>query len=69
MDGNDPLGRLDAGLFFISFSRDPEQFTTVQRRLAASDALNEYIRHVGSGLFACPPGPRPGHPWAAALFA
>ena len=23
---------------------------------AASDALNEYIQHVGSGLFAIPPG-------------
>jgi deferrochelatase/peroxidase EfeB len=28
----------------------------VQTRLAASDALNEYIEHVGSGLFAVPPG-------------
>ncbi len=67
VDGNDALGRLDAGLLLISFSRDPEQFTAVQRRLAASDALNEYIRHVGSGLFACPPGPRPGQSWAAAV--
>ena len=28
----------------------------VQTRLAANDALNEYIQHVGSGLFAIPPG-------------
>ena len=26
----------------------------------ASDALNEYIKHTGSALFACPPGVRPG---------
>ena len=28
----------------------------VQRQLASQDILNEYIRHVSSGLFACPPG-------------
>ena len=27
---------------------------------AATDALNEYIKHTGSALFACPPGVRPG---------
>lgn len=56
VDGNDALGRLDAGLFFISFQRTPEHFTRVQLNLARHDALNEYIRHVGSALFAIPPG-------------
>jgi deferrochelatase/peroxidase EfeB len=60
VDGNDELGRLDAGLFFISFQRSPEQFIRVQRSLAGHDALNEYIRHVGSALFAVPPGVRQG---------
>lgn len=55
VDGNDELGRLDAGLFFISFQRSPEQFIAVQRNLAR-DALNEYIKHVGSAIFAVPPG-------------
>src|SRR5690606_1495924 len=55
VDGNDALGRLDAGLFFLSFQRDPAQFVTVQRSLAGHDALNEYIRHVGSAVFAVPP--------------
>jgi len=50
-------GQLDAGLFFISFQRDPhEQFVPLQQRLAANDRLNEYIRHTSSALFACPPG-------------
>jgi deferrochelatase/peroxidase EfeB len=50
-------GQLDAGLFFISFQRDPhKQFVPLQRRLAANDRLNEYIRHTASALFACPPG-------------
>jgi deferrochelatase/peroxidase EfeB len=60
-DGVDEsLGELDAGLFFISFQRDPEQFVAIQRRLGRLDALNEYIKHVGSALFAIPPGASPG---------
>ena len=56
-DGIDSrTGDLDAGLFFISYQRDPGQFVTLQRKLGAHDALNEYISHVGSGLFACPAG-------------
>jgi deferrochelatase/peroxidase EfeB len=55
------VGELDAGLFFISFQRDPErQFVAVQRRLGTSDALNEYIKHTSSAIFAIPPGARPG---------
>jgi deferrochelatase/peroxidase EfeB len=69
VDGNDELGRLEAGLFFISFQRDPEQFTAVQLRLARSDALNEYIRHVGSALFVIPPGARRGGYVGESLFA
>jgi deferrochelatase/peroxidase EfeB len=58
-DGFDPeLGQLDAGLFFIAFQRDAHKgFAKVQRRLG-TDALNEYIKHVSSGLFAVPPGVR-----------
>ena len=60
-DGMDErLGQLDAGLFFISFQRHPAAFVELQRRLGGSDALNEYIVHTGSGLFAVPPGVRPG---------
>ncbi|GAA3594505.1 iron uptake transporter deferrochelatase/peroxidase subunit [Klugiella xanthotipulae] len=55
VDGNNGLGQLNAGLFFISFQRSPEQFIRIQKKLA-TDALNEYIRHVGSALFAVPPG-------------
>lgn len=62
-------GELDAGLFFICFQRDPaSQFVAIQRRLSGIDALNEYIRHTGSAVFACPPGTRPGEPWGTALL-
>ncbi|TFC03478.1 deferrochelatase/peroxidase EfeB [Cryobacterium adonitolivorans] len=69
VDGNDALGRLDAGLFFISFQRTPASFTAVQLNLARNDALNEYIRHVGSALFAVPPGAAKGSYVGAPLFA
>ncbi|MEU3169780.1 iron uptake transporter deferrochelatase/peroxidase subunit [Streptosporangium sp. NPDC006930] len=71
VDGSDGLGRLDAGLFFIAYQRDPHrQFVTVQRSLAGKDSLNEYIKHVSSGLFACPPGVRDaGDYWGRALLS
>ncbi|MBG6212963.1 deferrochelatase/peroxidase EfeB [Cryobacterium sp. CAN_C3] len=69
VDGNDDLGRLEAGLFFISFQRSPAQFTSVQLNLAKHDALNEYIRHVGSALFAVPAGARENSFVGAPLFA
>ncbi len=70
VDGSDGLGRLNAGLFFIAFQRDPRtQFVPVQRSLASRDILNEYIRHVSSGLFACPPGVRgPDDYWGRTLL-
>ena len=43
-DGLLPDGRLDAGLFFAAFQRDPRrQFVPIQRRLAAHDLLGEYL--------------------------
>jgi deferrochelatase/peroxidase EfeB len=69
VDGNDDLGRLDAGLFFICFQRDPERaFIPVQTRLAGSDLLNEYIRHVGSAIFAVPGGATEGDYVGSRLF-
>ncbi|WP_172386018.1 iron uptake transporter deferrochelatase/peroxidase subunit [Streptomyces sp. MNP-20] len=69
-DGTDGLGRLDAGLFFLAYQRDVrEGFIPVQRSLAATDALNEYIQHVGSAVFAIPPGVRDKDDWwGRALF-
>lgn len=69
VDGNDALGQLNAGLFFISFQRDPQHFITVQESLARGDAMGEYLKHVGSGVFAVPPGARAGGYVGAGLFA
>ncbi|MEU6771558.1 iron uptake transporter deferrochelatase/peroxidase subunit [Streptomyces sp. NPDC046759] len=63
-DGTDGLGRLDAGLFFLAYQRDVRQgFVPLQRKLSAHDALNEYIQHVGSAVFAIPPGVRDADDW------
>jgi deferrochelatase/peroxidase EfeB len=54
-------GGRDAGLLFVCFQRDPRrQFVQIQRRLAEQDALSRFTRHVGSAVFAIPPGARPG---------
>ncbi|MFF4013883.1 iron uptake transporter deferrochelatase/peroxidase subunit [Streptomyces sp. NPDC001843] len=63
-DGTDGLGRLDAGLFFLAYQRDVRKgFIPLQRKLAGHDALNEYIQHVGSAVFAVPPGVRDQDDW------
>lgn len=67
-DGTDSTGNLMAGLFFIAYMKDPRQFIDLQRKLGANDALNEYIKHIGSGLFVCPPGLAPGQDWARQLY-
>jgi deferrochelatase/peroxidase EfeB len=70
-DGIDAdTGLLDAGLFFICFQKDPrKQFVPIQRRLGRLDALNEYIRHTGSAVFAIPPGlTGPGDWWGRDLL-
>ncbi|MFN8124940.1 MAG: Dyp-type peroxidase [Candidatus Nanopelagicales bacterium] len=51
----------DAGLLFVAYAADPvRQFVPIQRRLAAGDALNTWVTHVGSAVFAIPPGFEPG---------
>jgi deferrochelatase/peroxidase EfeB len=69
-DGVDEsLGELEAGLFFICFQRNPgKQFVPIQERLGSIDALNEYIKHVGSALFAVPSGAKPGGYVGQGLF-
>ncbi|OZE29780.1 deferrochelatase/peroxidase EfeB [Rhodococcus sp. 05-2255-1e] len=68
-DGSDGFGHLDAGLFFIAYCRDPlTQFVPMQLALSRKDALNEYIQHVGSAVFACPPGVGESEYWGSTLF-
>jgi deferrochelatase/peroxidase EfeB len=72
-DGTDGFGHMDAGLFFIAFVRDPvKQFIPMQAEMSRKDAMNEYITHTGTAIFACPPGLREGDPtafWGSTLLA
>ncbi len=69
-DGNDDLGRLDAGLFFIAYVRDPDtHYIPMQTRLSRDDGLMEYLQHTGSALFAVPPGAASGGYVGEPLFA
>ena len=71
-DGQDPTtGKLSAGLFFISYQKDPHaQFKVLQSRLGQFDLLNEYIGHIGGGVWAVPPGLTEAGDWyGKALFA
>lgn len=68
-DGSDGLGRLDAGLFFIAFVIDARtHFVPLQKAMSANDAMNEYLRHTSSGLYAIPPGIQPGQYLGQQLF-
>jgi len=71
VDGSDGLGRLNAGLFFIAYQRDPrKQFVPIQRNLSRTDDMNEYLKPVSQALFACPPGVTgPEDHWGRALFS
>jgi deferrochelatase/peroxidase EfeB len=47
----------DAGLFFCCYQRDPRTgFVKIFDKMARFDMLNQFVTHVGGGLFACPPG-------------
>ena len=68
-DGLTAVGQLDAGLLFIAYMNAPEAFIRLQTKLGRSDQLNEYITHVGSGVFFVPPAPQRGHYLGEQLFA
>ncbi len=70
-DGSDSLGLLQTGLFFIAFVRDPRtNFYPILDRMTKSDALQEYLKHEASALFAIPPGVKEGDTMvAASLFS
>jgi deferrochelatase/peroxidase EfeB len=60
----------DAGLFFLSYQRDPRTgFVKIFERMSKFDMMNQFVTHIGGGLFACPPGAAPGEFIGQALFA
>jgi deferrochelatase/peroxidase EfeB len=62
-------GAVAGGQLFICFQRDPRaQFIPMQNQLALSDLLNEHTEHIGSAIFACPPGATGGRFVGEGLF-
>jgi dye decolorizing peroxidase len=60
-DGPNADGTGNQGLIFMAFMADAAAtFVPVQRRLDASDALNRWITHIGSAVFAVAPGAADG---------
>ncbi|WP_030061584.1 MULTISPECIES: Dyp-type peroxidase [Streptomyces] len=58
----------DRGLLFCAFVRDPAQFTRVQTRLAARDALNPFLEHTASAVVYVLPGAPQGRVLGEGLF-
>ncbi|HUZ73399.1 MAG TPA: Dyp-type peroxidase [Stellaceae bacterium] len=59
----------DAGLFFGAYQRDPRTgFIKIYDRMSKFDMMNQFVTHVGGGLFACPGGTAAGEFIARRLF-
>jgi deferrochelatase/peroxidase EfeB len=60
----------DAGLLFMAYQKDPRTgFVKMFETMSRVDRLNAFTTHVGSGVFAIPPGVALGSFIGAALFA
>lgn len=68
-DGLTATGVADAGLIFVAYQADlASAFVPVQRRLAETDALNTWTTHIGSAVYAVPPGAEEGSYVGATLL-
>ncbi|MDR3707813.1 MAG: iron uptake transporter deferrochelatase/peroxidase subunit [Capsulimonadaceae bacterium] len=47
----------DAGLLFMAYQSDPRTgFIKIFDKMSKLDQMNQFVTHVGSGIFACPGG-------------
>jgi deferrochelatase/peroxidase EfeB len=54
----------DAGLLFLAYQKDPRTaFVPVNQNLARQDAMNQFITHTASAVFAVPPGAARPEDW------
>jgi deferrochelatase/peroxidase EfeB len=59
----------DAGLFFLCYQRDPRTgFIKLFEKMSKFDMMNQFVTHVGGGLFACPRGAMEGEFIGQRLF-
>jgi len=60
----------DAGLLFMCYQRDPRTgFLKIFDKMSKFDMMNQFVTHIGGGLFACPGGAREGQFIGQRLFA
>jgi len=60
----------DAGLVFLAYQRDPRTgFVKIFDAMSKLDMLNQFVTHIGGGLFACPGGVADGDFIGQKLFA
>jgi deferrochelatase/peroxidase EfeB len=51
----------DAGLLFVCYQRDPRRaFIPMFEKMSRFDMMNQFVTHIGGGLYACPRGAKPG---------
>ncbi len=51
----------DAGLLFLAYQKDPRTgFIRIFDKVSRFDMMNQFVTHVGGGIFACPGGAKPG---------
>ena len=59
----------DAGLFFLCYQRDPRTgFIKIFDKMSKFDMMNQFVTHVGGGLFAIPRGVAEGEYLGQHLF-
>jgi deferrochelatase/peroxidase EfeB len=59
----------DAGLLFMCYQRDPRTgFIKIFDKMSKFDMMNQFVTHIGGGLFAVPRGAREGEYIGQALF-
>ncbi len=60
----------ESGLLFMAIQADATRgFIPVMSRMASGDDLNRFVTHVGSAVFAIPPGVAEGGYWGEGLLA
>jgi deferrochelatase/peroxidase EfeB len=51
----------DAGLLFLCYQKDPRSgFIKIFDNMSKFDMMNQFVTHIGGGVFACPPGVKQG---------
>jgi deferrochelatase/peroxidase EfeB len=59
----------DAGLMFLCYQRDPRKgFIKIFENMSKFDMMNQFVTHIGGGVFACPPGAKEGGYVGSSLF-